>query len=117
MSEREYDATTITEISFPGGKIKDGHIKADPDWQFTSDEKTGGALLRQIGGGPGVIIDPCECALETGGSCVQVSAEDDDGVIIEIWCEDNGCGFCVGGVRPEAGLDFRLKLTFARAAR
>jgi hypothetical protein len=107
-------SSRVTEIAFPGGRIVGGRIRPDRDTEVVKDEKNGGFLMRLAGGGPGVVIDPCECSLETGGSCLQVSTEE-NGTILEIWCEDDGCGFCVGGVRPEAGLDFRLRLTFARA--
>ena len=107
--------STITEISFPGGRIVDGRIRADPDTKITKDEKTGAMVMRPAGGGPGVIIQPCACTLDNGGSCDQAYIEDGNGDIIEVWCVDNGCGFCVGGVSPEAGLDFRLSLTFAKA--
>lgn len=109
----DYPRMQITEIAFPGGKIVDGHIRPDPGSTITLDEKSGGAILRMRDGG-GVVIDPCECALETGGDCAQVTTDGPDGQIADIWCDDSGCGFCVGGIRPENG-DFALRLTFARA--
>jgi hypothetical protein len=115
MSKGDEQNSRVTEISFPGGRIVEGRIRPDPDTEIVKDEKTGGFLMRRAGGGPGVVVDACECSLETGGSCVQVYTQDDGGRILEIWCEDDGCGFCVGGVRPEAGLDFSLRLTFAKA--
>ena len=113
MGKIEYPKMQITEIAFPGGKIVDGHIRPDPGSTITVDEKTGGAVLR-MRDGTGTTIDPCECALETGGSCVQVTSEDDDGQINDLWCDSQGCGFCVGGIRPE-GSDFALRFTVAMA--
>lgn len=114
MLERADLGSRVTEISFPGGRIVDGRIRPDPDVKVVKDEKTGGFVMRRAAGGPGVIIDPCECSLETGGSCVQVYTQDGDGTILEIWCEDDGCGFCVGGVRPEPGLNFSLRFSYAK---
>jgi hypothetical protein len=115
MQSDDYRTSRIKEISFPGGRFIDGRIRVDPDTEVVKDEKTGAVVLLRPVGGSGSTIDPCECALETGGACLQVTAEDDDGQIIDIWCEDDGCGFCVGGIRPELGGDFRLELKFARA--
>jgi hypothetical protein len=104
----------IVEISFPGGKIQDGKIKADPGYYIELDSKTGGAFLRQRGGsGRGITIEPCECALETGGSCAQATTEGPNGDITDLWCVDDGCGFCVGGLTPELGQAFSLKILFA----
>ena len=48
------------------------------------------------------MITPCECSLETGGACVQVTSDGPTGEIEELWCEDQDCGFCVGGtVEPD----------------
>ena len=112
--EREHSKRgRILEVSFPGGRIEDGRIKADRGFYIDLDKKNGGAILRKVGSsGPGIVIEPCECALEKGGSCVQV-VSDIDGQINEIWCEDESCGFCVGGVAPEPGYDFSLRVVFA----
>lgn len=105
--------STITEISFPGGRLVDGRIRVDPDTNVVKDEESGQLMMRPAGGGPGVIIDNCACTIEGGGSCDQAYIEDSSGDIIEIWCVDNGCGFCVGGVRPENGADFWLRFSYA----
>lgn len=101
------------EVSFPGGKFVDGKIKADPDFVIELDKKTGGAVLRKrAGGGRGATIEPCECALETGGACSQATNENPDGDITDLWCVDDGCGFCVGGIRPEPESNFVVKFRF-----
>lgn len=101
------------EVSFPGGKFVDGKIKADPDFVIELDKKTGGAVLRRrAGGGQGATIEPCECALETGGACNQAHIEDPDGNITDLWCVDNGCGFCVGGITPGPESNFAVKFRF-----
>lgn len=112
-TENGYKKSQILEISFPGGKIEDGRIKADPDYYIEPNPKGGGVLKRRAGGGPGITIEPCECALETGGSCGQATITDPRGNITDIWCVDQGCGFCVGGLTPEAGAPFSLRIRYS----
>jgi len=90
-------------LEFPGFTVEEGVYKPKPGWTFTKI-KDGTFFLARMG--TGVIIMPCECALETGGSCDQVTSTGPDGDIKEIWCDDNKCGFCVGGTaepEPEGG--------------
>jgi hypothetical protein len=112
-TEREAQAVRITEISFPGGRIVDGRFRPEKGGTAIRDPKTGTVMMRPAGGGPGSTIEPCECALETGGSCSQAVVYGPDGDITEIWCVDDGCGFCVGGISPE-GAGFTLRVTLAR---
>jgi hypothetical protein len=112
-TETRHPKSRIVEISFPGGKILDGRIVADPDYHIELNPKGGGVLKRRNGGGPGVTIEPCECALDTGGSCLQATSSDPNGDITDLWCVDYGCGFCVGGLTPEVGAPFALKIRFA----
>jgi hypothetical protein len=111
--ENGYKNSRILEISFPGGKIVDGKIKAEPGFYIELNPKGGGVIKRRAGGGPGITIEPCECALETGGSCAQATTSDANGNITDLWCVDQGCGFCVGGLTPEVGAVFSLKIRFA----
>jgi hypothetical protein len=90
-------------IEFEGFTVEEGVYKPKPGWFFTKGQ--GGTIVVARMSAPGVIITPCACALETGGSCAQASSEGPGGDITEIWCEDLGCGFCVGGTaepEPEA---------------
>jgi hypothetical protein len=84
-------------IEFSSFTVEDGVYKPKPGWKFTKGEKKGTIIVARQSGGPGVVITPCECALETGGNCAQVTIDGPDGQIKEIFCDDNGCGFCVGG--------------------
>jgi hypothetical protein len=84
-------------LEFQGFTVEEGVYKPKPGWTFTAE--TGGKILARMNtGGGGIIITPCECALEGSGECHQASSDNPDGTIGEIWCEDIGCGFCVGGV-------------------
>jgi hypothetical protein len=83
-------------LEFDGFTVEEGVYKAKPGWTFSEGE--GGTIILARANNPGVVITPCECSLETGGSCDQAHSEDAGGNIREIWCVDNGCGFCVGGV-------------------
>jgi hypothetical protein len=89
-------------LEFQGFTVEEGVYRPKPGWTFTK-VKGGQIVVARMG--RGVIITPCDCALETGGSCNQATVGS-DGDIKEIWCEDNGCGFCVGGTaepEPEPG--------------
>lgn len=101
------------EVSFPGGRFVDGKIRADPGFFIELDKRTGGAvLMRRGGGGAGATIEPCECALEGGGVCVQVTQTGPNDDIIDLWCEGQNCGFCVGGITPEPESAFVVKFKF-----
>jgi hypothetical protein len=76
---------------FKGFKIERGVYTADPGWKF---EPQGDAYLHLLANESGDNSEPCDCALETGGSCDQATLNGD---ITEIRCVDNGCGFCVRG--------------------
>jgi hypothetical protein len=82
-------------IEFEGFTVDEGVYKPKPGWTFTKGKDDTIVVARANDGG--VIITPCACALETGGSCGQASSEGPDGDIKEIWCVDQDCGFCVGG--------------------
>jgi hypothetical protein len=83
-------------IEFAAFTVDEGVYKPKPGWTFTKGTKKSTIIARQ-NTGPGVVITPCECSLETGGSCAQVIIDGPDGQIREVFCDDNGCGFCVGG--------------------
>ena len=84
------------QLEFPAFTVDEGVYRPKPGWKFTKGE--GGTIVAARANSPGVVITPCACALETGGSCDQASTEDPTtGDIREVWCVDNGCGFCVGG--------------------
>jgi hypothetical protein len=80
---------------------------------LTSEPKTGTVMMRPAGGGPSITVEPCECALETGGFCSQAVLYGPDGDITEIWCVDDGCGFCVGGISPK-GAGFTMRVALGR---
>lgn len=83
-------------LEFEAFTVEEGVYRPKPGWTFTKGE--GGTILAARQNSPGVVITPCECSLTTGGSCDQAESRDpttDD--IREVWCVDNGCGFCVGG--------------------
>jgi hypothetical protein len=108
--DEEERGSRIKEISFPGGRLVDGKFRPEKGGTAVRDPKTGAVMMRPAEG-PGSTVEPCECSLETGGSCNQVVQYGPDGDIIAIWCDDNGCGFCVGGISPE-GSDFTLRVTY-----
>jgi len=81
-------------IEFSSFTVEQGVYKPKPGWKFTRGEKDTIVVARQSGGG--IVITPCECALETGGSCSQATREGPTGDILEVWCVDDKCGFCVG---------------------
>jgi len=83
-------------LEFEGFTVEEGVYKPKPGWKFTKRDN-GKIAVARANTGPGVIITPCECALETGGTCSQAESRDPNGDIREIWCVDDGCGFCVGG--------------------
>lgn len=98
-------------LEFPSFTVEEGVYKPKPGWTFTKGEKST-IIVAQQSGGAGVIITPCECSLETGGDCRQVTIDGPDGQIREIFCEDNNCGFCVGGtvdpVNPANNVRFNV---------
>ena len=112
MLEREEErGPRIKEISFPGGTVANGRFRPEKGGTAIRDPKTGTVFMRPANDGPGSTVEPCECSLETGGSCSQVVQYGPDGDIIAIWCDDNGCGFCVGGISPE-GAGFTIRVAF-----
>jgi len=87
-------------LEFAAFTVEEGLYKPKPGWKFTKGDK--GTVIARQNTGPGVVITPCECALETGGSCAQATIDGPEGDIKELWCVDQGCGFCVGGtVEPD----------------
>jgi hypothetical protein len=83
-------------LEFEAFTVDEGVYQPKPGWTFTKGEKNTIVAARQ--NSPGVVITPCACSLETGGSCDQAELRDPQtGDILEVWCVDNGCGFCVGG--------------------
>lgn len=85
-------------LEFNGFTVEDGVYKPKPGWNFTPGKD--GTIVVAKDNATGGVISPCECAIEGDGSCSQASSEDPiTGDIREIWCVDQGCGFCVGGVQ------------------
>jgi hypothetical protein len=82
-------------MEFESFTVDEGVYKPKAGWTFTKGK--GGKIVVARANNTGVIITPCECSLETGGSCDQANTEGPTGDIREVWCVDNGCGFCVGG--------------------
>jgi hypothetical protein len=107
-------------LEFPAFTVEEGIYRPKSGWTFTAGEKGTVVAARQVGG-PGIVITPCECALETGGSCAQASIENPDGSIRELWCVDQDCGFCVGGTvepdDPESAVRFNVVCIADRAVR
>lgn len=89
------------QLEFEAFTVEEGVYRPKPGWTFTKGD--GGTIVAARANSSGVVITPCECALETGGRCDQASSSDPTtGDIKEVWCVDNGCGFCVGGtVEPD----------------
>lgn len=87
-------------LEFESFTLKDGVYRPKPGWTFTKGKNDTIVAMRA---NDGVVITPCECAIEDGhttspgGHCAQAHHPDDGGPIKEVWCADNGCGFCVGG--------------------
>jgi hypothetical protein len=106
-------------LDFPAFTVDEGVYRAKPGWKLTRGAGKTIIAARQAGG-PGVIITPCECALVTGGSCEQAHREGPNGDILEVWCVDYGCGFCVGGTaepdNPLSAIRFNVVCIAGRKA-
>jgi hypothetical protein len=106
-------------IEFAAFTVDEGVYKPKAGWTFTKGEK--GTVIARQNTGPGIVITPCACSLETGGSCDQATIDDPNGDIKELWCIDNGCGFCVGGTvepdDPASAVRFNVVCKAKRAAR
>ena len=87
-------------LDFEGFTVESGIYKPKPGWQFRA-QKDGSFMVAKDNSDSGGRIEPCECSLTTGGACSQATAEDEFGNITDIWCVDDGCGFCVGGVTED----------------
>lgn len=83
-------------LEFSGFTVERGLYKAKDGYGFfPNDDGTVRVALKDNSDSGGK-IEPCACALTTGGTCDQATFEE-GGVITEIWCVSDGCGFCVGG--------------------
>lgn len=107
-------------IEFERFTVEEGVYKPKPGWTFTRGEKDT-IVVAKDNNEPGVIITPCECALEKGGPCLQAHSEDPrTGDIKEVWCVDNDCGFCVGGTAepndPSSSVRFNVVCIDGRQA-
>lgn len=106
-------------LEFEGFTVEEGVYKPKSGWTFTPGEG-GTVVVARANDAPGVIITPCACALETGGRCDQAHSEGPSGDIREVWCVDNGCGFCVGGTAdpddPSSSVRFNVVCIEGRKA-
>lgn len=86
--------TRKQHLEFNAFTVEDGLYRPKPGWTFTQGKDNTIVAARA---NDSIVITPCECALETGGTCSQASLDGPNGDIREVWCVDDGCGFCVGG--------------------
>jgi hypothetical protein len=115
---RSPDSGRKQHLEMKGFTLDEGVYRPKPGWRFTKGE--GGKIVARQNTGGGIIITPCACSLETGGSCDQATIEGPGGDITEVWCVDNGCGFCVGGTAdpsdPAAATRFNVVCIKGRKA-
>lgn len=105
-------------LEFTGFTVENGVYRLKPGgWKFRP-QQDGTFVVARDNDESGGTIEPCECALTTGGTCAQASMQDESGDIVEIWCVDEGCGFCVGGTTADpAARSGRVRFRVACADR
>lgn len=89
-------------LDFEGFTVERGVYRLKPGgWEFRPRQDGSFVVARADNPTSGGTIEPCECSLDTGGSCTQATSEDEFGNISEIWCVDDGRGFCVGSTTTD----------------